>query len=74
MTTQPSRLNGTNRPETRTPGGTASMNPGDEAPAGTPGTGEDVCPECGGKGRLAGGKPCAHCGGTGKIVEGIGGA
>ena len=22
------------------------MAPGDDAPAGTPGTGEDICPEC----------------------------
>ncbi len=28
------------------------MNPGDEAPAGTPGTGEDMCPRCKGKGKL----------------------
>jgi hypothetical protein len=28
-------------------------NPGDEAPRGTPGTGEDVCPECKGSGRIA---------------------
>jgi hypothetical protein len=48
-------------------------NPGDEAPAGTPGTGEDVCPECQGTGRVANG-PCANCGGTGKIVRVIGGA
>jgi DnaJ-class molecular chaperone len=49
------------------------MNPADEAPAGTPGTGEDVCPECHGTGRLQGGE-CPACGGTGKIVRGIGGA
>ena len=46
--------------------------PGDDAPPGTPGTGENVCPECNGSGRL-GNKPCPNCGGTGKIVEGIGG-
>lgn len=34
-------------------------NPGDEARPGTPGTGEDIYPECNGKG---------------KIVRGIGGA
>lgn len=49
------------------------MNPGDEAPAGTPGTGEDICPDCHGDGRL-GGTRCETCGGTGRIVEGIGGA
>ncbi|MCC7215526.1 MAG: hypothetical protein IT517_02050 [Burkholderiales bacterium] len=47
--------------------------PGDEAPPGTPGTGEDVCPKCGGTGRI-GEATCANCEGTGKIVRGIGGA
>jgi DnaJ-class molecular chaperone len=53
--------------------GTGQMNPGDEAPAGTPGTGEDLCPECSGKGQLGDGKECPNCGGTGKIIEGVGG-
>lgn len=48
------------------------MNPGDEAPPGTPGTGEDICPRCHGSGKINGGE-CPDCGGTGKIVEGIGG-
>jgi len=48
--------------------------PGDEAPAGTPGTGEDVCPDCNGTGKAASGKPCPNCEGTGRIVRGIGGA
>jgi DnaJ-class molecular chaperone len=48
------------------------MAPGDQAPAGTPGTGEDVCPRCGGSGRLDS-KPCTECDGTGKVVKGIGG-
>jgi hypothetical protein len=48
------------------------MAPGDEAPAGTPGTGEKVCPDCGGSGRRAGGA-CPTCGGTGKVTAGIGG-
>ena len=47
--------------------------PGDEAPAGTPGTGEDICPECHGKGKVDG-KPCHNCDGTGRITRGIGGA
>jgi RecJ-like exonuclease len=51
-----------------------TMNPGDEAKPGTPGTGEDICPECNGKGKTARGEACRHCGGTGKIVRGIGGA
>ena len=29
------------------------LNPGDEARPGTPGTGEDTCPECNGKGNTA---------------------
>jgi hypothetical protein len=51
----------------------APMSPGDEAPPGTPGTGEDVCPRCGGSGKLAGGD-CPVCQGTGKVTVGIGGA
>jgi RecJ-like exonuclease len=53
---------------------TQPMNPGDEARPGTPGTGEDICPECNGKGRTARNEPCRNCGGTGKVVRGIGGA
>ena len=48
-------------------------NPGDEAPPGTIGTGENVCPDCHGAGRV-GEKQCATCGGTGRVIEGIGGA
>jgi hypothetical protein len=48
--------------------------PGDEAPAGTPGTGEDICPECNGRGKDARGNVCGYCEGTGRIVRGIGGA
>jgi hypothetical protein len=55
------------------PGGAPKTNPGDEAPAGTPGAGEAVCARCGGTGRL-GDTPCPACGGTGKVVQGIGGA
>jgi len=51
----------------------APMNPGDEAPSGTPGTGENTCPVCHGSGRLRG-AACANCGGSGRIVTGIGGA
>lgn len=47
--------------------------PGDEAPPGTPGTGEDVCPQCNGSGKNAG-RLCPNCAGTGRIVRGIGGA
>jgi len=54
-------------------GAPAPMAPGDEAPAGTPGTGEDVCPRCGGSGQL-GGRTCPDCEGSGKVTVGIGGA
>ncbi len=53
--------------------GHEDMNPGDQAPPGTPGTGEDICPKCHGSGKLED-KPCENCGGTGYVVEGIGGA
>jgi hypothetical protein len=49
------------------------MSPGDEAPAGTSGTGENVCPRCGGSGKLAN-ADCPMCQGTGKVTSGIGGA
>ncbi len=49
------------------------MAPGDQAPQGTPGTGENVCPRCGGTGKLAGGD-CPECQGSGKVTGGIGGA
>jgi RecJ-like exonuclease len=44
-----------------------------DQPVGTPGTGETVCPKCGGSGKL-GGRDCPECEGTGKINVGIGGA
>jgi hypothetical protein len=49
------------------------MSPGDEARPGTPGTGEDICPDCGGTGKRAG-RDCPTCQGTGKVTAGIGGA
>jgi RecJ-like exonuclease len=48
------------------------LNPGDQAKQGTPGTGENVCPECHGTGRVNA-APCPTCGGTGTIIEGVGG-
>jgi hypothetical protein len=51
----------------------APMAPGDEAPAGTAGTGEAICRRCGGKGQIDG-EPCPECEGTGKVIAGIGGA
>ena len=47
--------------------------PADEAPTGTPGTGEDVCPRCNGSGKIEG-NTCPDCNGTGTITRGIGGA
>jgi hypothetical protein len=55
-----------------TAGAQPPMAPGDQAPAGTPSTGEDVCPQCGGTGRL-GASACPNCQGTGKVIVGIGG-
>ncbi|MGE5469806.1 MAG: hypothetical protein ACM3X0_03295 [Bacteroidota bacterium] len=49
------------------------MRPGDEAPAGTPGTGENTCRRCGGSGWLLG-EACPLCEGTGRVITGIGGA
>ena len=48
------------------------MAPGDQAPTGTPGTGENVCPRCNGSGRIDG-ATCATCDGSGVVIEGIGG-
>ncbi len=48
----------------------AKMAPGDEAPPGTPGTGEDVCPDCGGSGRVDG-ADCQNCLGRGRIIKAI---
>lgn len=53
--------------------GTSWMSPGDEAPAGTPGTGENVCRGCAGTGQLRN-EPCNECGGSGYVITGIGGA
>ncbi len=47
------------------------MNPGDEVRAGTPQSGETICPDCGGGGRIAVGK-CATCNGTGKVIALVG--
>jgi hypothetical protein len=59
-------------PESTTPPQAAALSPGDDAPPGTPGTGDDVCPECQGSGRVSGMK-CEKCGGTGIVTKGIAG-
>jgi hypothetical protein len=59
----------TEKPKADTP-----MSPGDEARPGTPGTGEDICPQCNGSGKIARGERCPNCEGTGRVVRGIGGA
>ena len=61
----------TSTPTTTSPG--VPLKPGDDAPPGTPGTGEAVCRRCGGIGRLPDGQSCADCGGTGRVNQGIGG-
>jgi hypothetical protein len=47
--------------------------PGDQAPPGQPGAGENLCPACSGTGKVNG-HPCDQCKGTGKVITGIGGA
>lgn len=47
--------------------------PGDQAPAGTPGTGEGICPVCQGSGKIDG-AACDNCNGNGHVIQGIGGA
>lgn len=51
----------------------SAMAPGDEAPPGTPGTGDTICPRCEGSGQI-GGAQCGNCMGAGRIVAGVGGA
>ncbi len=64
-----------NNPENtaQRPPSNAQLSPRDEAPRGTPGTGEDVCPDCHGSGRV-GQAPCPTCSGRGTINRGVGGA
>jgi hypothetical protein len=52
----------------------ADLNPGDQAPAGSPQTGENVCATCKGAGKTASGAACETCGGTGKVIELVGDA
>ena len=51
--------------------------PDDDPEPGTPGTAEDLCPECAGTGKLVDkvtGKEsaCERCDGTGIIIQGVG--
>jgi DnaJ-class molecular chaperone len=54
--------------------GPVDVNPGDQAPPGTPQSGERICPRCGGAGRQASGARCEFCGGTGRVIELVGDA
>ena len=58
----------------QSPSNPVPTSPGDEAPPGTVGTGENVCRECGGSGLTRKGETCPQCQGTGKVNVGIGGA
>lgn len=69
MTPGPSRVDNGVVPD----GGDKPSAPGDEAPPGKPGTGEDVCPVCKGSGR-SGDEPCQNCEGTGRVICGVGSA
>jgi DnaJ-class molecular chaperone len=61
-----------NKPQDQGASDQTKLNPGDQAEPGTPGAGENICPECKGTGRI-GAAACPICDGTGKIIEGIGG-
>ena len=52
---------------------TANMAPGDEAPQGTPGAGENICPTCSGSGKVKG-ATCETCAGSGVVIAEVGGA
>ena len=52
--------------------GLRSINPGDDAPEGTPGTGEANCRNCHGSGQNEIGD-CYNCGGRGLVIQAIGG-
>ena len=50
-----------------------ATSPGDEVAPGTPGSGEDICPNCHSSGQVNG-QDCENCSGTGLITKAIGGA
>ncbi|WP_228431176.1 hypothetical protein [Baekduia soli] len=66
------RLAGTPTPVSDQPPQPPDTAPGDEAPPGTTGTGQDVCPDCDGTG-LVGTAVCATCQGRGWVTEAVGG-
>jgi rubrerythrin len=49
----------------------ATMNPGDDAPPGTPATGENLCRVCGGTGLTENDEACPECGGTGRVITAV---
>ena len=66
------RRNGTMAPQRRAHRTASALKPGDDAAAGTPGTAENICPDCNGTG-LINDTTCANCDGTGKVVQGLAG-
>ena len=50
-----------------------SAKPGDQAPEGTPGSGDNVCATCSGSGTIDG-QQCTACLGTGVVQDAVGGA
>jgi hypothetical protein len=70
---QPRREDIMAKQDPKAEGRNVRLNPGDEAPPGTPGTAEAVCRDCGGTGRI-GASTCPKCGGGGKVIKVIGGA
>ena len=64
---------GRQRGERMTTDPTRDMAPGDEAPPGAPGAGENICPTCSGKGKVDG-STCETCAGSGVVIEEVGGA
>jgi hypothetical protein len=53
--------------------GRSEVAPGDEAPPGTPGTGENACLACAGSGTV-GDSDCSNWMGSGRVIKAIGGA
>jgi hypothetical protein len=52
--------------------GPDDLAPADEVKPDTKSGGPNVCPECGGTGRV-GAEECTACGGTGEVEEAVGG-